>query len=94
MFKDFEIKNGGHFFWVPPFDRGFGGDPLNFSKIFFYQKLLINIIEKVKNFETMFPMQKLAKQAELGVPHSEIQVKQNWELNWHDVRELGATHST
>ena len=68
MFKDFEIKNGGHreswgghFFWVPPFDRGFGGDPLNFSKIFFYQKLLINNIEKVKNFKSMFPMQKLAK---------------------------------
>ena len=68
MFKDFEIKKGGHreslgghFFWVPPFDRGFGGDPLIFSKIFFYQKLLINIIKKVKNFETMFPMQKLAK---------------------------------
>ena len=53
MFKDFEIKKGGHreslgghFFWVPPFDRGFGGDPLIFSKIFFYQKLLINIIKK------------------------------------------------
>ena len=68
MFKDFEIKNGGHreswgghFFWVPPFDRGFGGDPLNFSKNYFYQKLLINNIEKVKNFETMFPMQKLAQ---------------------------------
>ena len=68
MFEDFEIKNGGHreslgghFFWVPPFDRGFGGDPLNFSKFFFYQKLLINNIEKVKDFETMFPMQKLAK---------------------------------
>ena len=68
MLKDFEIKNvghreswWGHFFWVPPFDRGFGGDPLNFLKNYFYQKLLINVVEKVKNFETMFPMQKLAK---------------------------------
>ena len=68
VFKDFEIKNGGHresweghFFWVPPFDRGFGGDPLSFWIFFFNEKLLINNIEKVKNFETMFPMQKLAK---------------------------------
>ena len=38
-----------------------GGTPLIFSKNYFYQKLLINIIEKVKNFETMFPMQKLVK---------------------------------
>ena len=37
-----------------------GGTPL-ISGIFFYQKLLINNIEKVKNFETMFPMQKLAQ---------------------------------
>ena len=39
---------GGHFFWVPSFERGFGGDPLNFSKNYLYQKLLINNIEKVK----------------------------------------------
>ena len=68
MFEDFEIKNwghresyGGHFFWVPLLNRGFWGDPLNFSKKNFYQKLLINNIEKVKNFKSMFHMQKLAK---------------------------------
>ena len=36
------------------------------------------------------------KQAELGVPHSEIQVELNWQLNYQDVwkeGELGA-HST
>ena len=51
----------GSFFWLPSFKGGFGGDPPNFSKFSFYQKLLINNIEKVKNFETMFPMQKLAR---------------------------------
>ena len=38
-----------------------GGTPLIFRNFFFYQKLLINNIEKVKDFKTMFPMQKLAK---------------------------------
>ena len=53
MFKDFEMKNGGHresfgghFFCLPPFERGVGGDPPNFSKQFFPQKLLNIIIEK------------------------------------------------
>ena len=33
-----------------------GGTPLFFRILFFYQKLLINNIEKVKNFKSMFPM--------------------------------------
>ena len=29
------------------------------------------------------------KQAQLEVPHSEIQVELDWQLNWQDVSELG-----
>ena len=41
-----------------PHLRGASGLTPLISGIFFYQKLLINNIEKVKNFETVFPMQK------------------------------------
>ena len=30
-----------------------------------------------------------SKQAQLGVPHSEIQVELDWQPNWQDVWELG-----
>ena len=29
------------------------------------------------------------EQAQLEVPHSEIQVELDWQLNWQDVSELG-----
>merc|ERR1712240_905054 len=53
LFKDFEMKNEVHsnsFFLGAIFRGSLGVPPPNFSKNYFYKKLPINNIEKVKNF--------------------------------------------